>query len=333
MGMQVNLNAPQPPRWLSGGAWGGHAQSIAPSLFSHKPACAWARQRWEWDDGDFCDADWLHTKSPSAPLLVLFHGLESSSNSHYARSIGAHFLSQGWRVVVPHFRGCSGEPNRLLRAYHSGDAAEIGRMLGKAQAAFPHAPLHAAGVSLGGNALLCYLSQNHLPTALKSAAAVCAPLDLGRCGDAITQGFAHVYTLMFMRTLRTKALAKQVLFPNACDWAGIRRSRNLFEFDGVFTAPIHGYQSALDYYARASAKPKLATIDTPTLLLNALNDPFVPRDIVADLAVSPRVTVQHTQQGGHVGFAQQSAQGGLFGQLNWLPQRLHAWFTHDALGA
>jgi uncharacterized protein len=305
---------------------GGHLQSILSAKCSRAPHPAWQRERWEWDDGDFCDADSLMQNATAANTLVLFHGLEGSSNSHYARSVGAYFQAQGWRVVVPHFRGCSGEPNRLLRAYHSGDAAEIGRMLTRVHQAFPHAPLYAAGVSLGGNALLTYLAANGSAVPLQAAAAVCAPLDLARCQEAITTGFSNIYTLMFMQTLRAKTLEKRQRFPDACDWQGVIRSKNLYEFDDVFTAPVHGYKNANDYYDRASAKPMLHAISKPTLLLNALNDPFVPPDIVAQLSVSPSVTVHQPAQGGHVGFAQ----GAGLGQLNWLPQRLHRWFTQGA---
>jgi uncharacterized protein len=304
---------------------GGHAQSILSAKCSAAPYPAWQRVRWEWEDGDFCDADSLPQTDPAANTLILFHGLEGSSQSHYARSIGAYFHQKNWRVVVPHFRGCSGEPNRLLRAYHSGDAAEIERMVGRVAQSYPTAPLFASGVSLGGNALLTYLAHRQAASTnnlLKAAAAVCAPLDLARCGNAITTGFANIYTLMFMRTLRAKALDKRRRFPDACDWAGVIRSKNLAQFDDVFTAPVHGYLNAKDYYDRASAKPMLHAIALPTLLLNVLNDPFVPSDIVQDLTVSPCVTVHQTFEGGHVGFAQ----GKGLGELNWLPQRLMVWF-------
>jgi uncharacterized protein len=305
---------------------GGHLQSILAAKCCRAPQPHWQRERWEWPDGDFCDADWLTQSDDKAPVLVLFHGLEGSSRSHYARSVGAYFQTRGWRVVVPHFRGCSGEANRLLRAYHSGDADEIERMLNTVHTRYPGAKLHAAGVSLGGNALLTYLARRPADLPLHRAAAICAPLDLARCGDAITTGFANVYTLMFMRTLRRKALEKRRRFPTACDWDGVIASNNLAQFDDVFTAPVHGYRDAADYYARASAKPMLSAIEHPTLLLNALNDPFVPQAIVQHLQVSPSITVHQPEQGGHVGFAQ----GAGLGQLNWLPARLHHWFTQGA---
>jgi predicted alpha/beta-fold hydrolase len=308
---------------------GGHLQTILAAKCSAAPYPAWQRERWEWADGDFCDADYAQQTDPQAPLLVLFHGLEGSSQSHYARSIGAYFQAQGWRVCVPHFRGCSGEPNRLLRAYHSGDAAEIAQMLRRVHNDYPLAPLYAAGVSLGGNALLCYLSQQQHGLPLQAAASVCAPLDLARCGDAITTGFANVYTLMFMRTLRAKALEKRARFPDGCDWDAVMHSKNLAQFDDAFTAPVHGFTGMTDYYTRASAKPKLKDIALPTLLLNAQNDPFVPRDVIANLTVSSAVRVEQTAHGGHVGFATGSG----LGELTWLAQRLLRWFTIESVEA
>jgi uncharacterized protein len=322
---------------------GGHLQTILAAKLSAVPyPCPlWQRERWEWADegqgSDFCDADWLHPVPQSVPLnlpiLVLFHGLEGNSQSHYAKSIGAYFQAQGWRVVVPHFRGCGGEPNRLLRAYHSGDAPEIARMLAKVHQAYPLAPLYAVGVSLGGNALLCYLADKaaQAPVYLQRAASVCAPLDLARCENALNQGFAKVYTHSFLRTLRLKALEKSRRFPTGCDWSHVLAAKNLAQFDEAFTAPVHGYRNAQDYYARASAKFKLRTIQVPTLVLNTGNDPFVPPDILQDLkqyqGTAP-ICLEQTEFGGHVGFATQGGRFGL-GCLNWLPQRLYHWLVVD----
>jgi uncharacterized protein len=337
----------KPPRFH----WGGHLQTILASKYSRLPfpKPQWQRERWEWpeekigDGGDFCDADWLHPaqRSEHTPVLVLFHGLEGSSSSHYAQSIGAFFQAKGWRVVVPHFRGCSGEPNRLLRAYHSGDAAEIGRMMARVHDSYPAAPLYAVGVSLGGNALLCYLSDlseqrlaHHRPNShnaslvnlpLKAAASVCAPLDLARCDAALSRGFSKVYTHMFLRTLHTKAREKQRHFPQACNWDRVLNSKDLFEFDEFFTAPVHGYHNAQDYYTRASAKTRLLTIKLPTLLLNPKNDPFVPSDVLHNLNVSNAVQIEQPEHGGHVGFAMRGGALGV-GELSWLPQRLYDWF-------
>ena len=329
--------------------WGGHLQSIIPSLYSVAPQPAWQRSRWEWNDaieativpqdGDFVDIDSLPQGDVSAPTLVLFHGLEGSSNSHYSRSIAAFFHAQGWRVLAPHFRGCSGVPNRLLRAYHSGDSAEIARMLLRASRLYPQSPLHALGVSLGGNALLCYLAEHGqeqwqgAPVPHK-AMAVCAPLDLGRCGEAITTGFANVYTMMFMKTLLQKTREKKPKFPEAVEWDTVLKCKNLAEFDEVFTGPVHGYAGVLDYYARASAKEKLPHIKTPTLMINARNDPFVPNDILDAIEkrqlCSPSTTLERPDYGGHVGFASGTAKHLLRGELQWLPRRAWAFFNETA---
>jgi uncharacterized protein len=326
--------------------WGGHLQTILASKYSQSPYLkpAWTRERWEWPEEiqgegqDFCDADWLHPENSTnnTPILVLFHGLEGSSNSHYAHSISAFFYHQQWRVVVPHFRGCSGEPNRLLRAYHSGDSAEIGRMLHRIHQKFPQAPLYVAGVSLGGNALLCYLSDisaqrldantsKKTLLSLQAAVSICAPLDLARCDQALSQGFSKIYTKLFLRTLHAKAREKQQRFPQACQWDKVLSSKTLSEFDEFFTAPVHGYHNAQDYYARASAKPRLHNIKVSTLLINPKNDPFVPSDITNGLNLSPHVILEQPKHGGHVGFAVQGGYLGM-GELTWLPRRLYEWF-------
>jgi predicted alpha/beta-fold hydrolase len=264
------------PRWLPG----GHLQTIWPALFSRRferIAPVYRRERWATPDRDFVDVDWLGDTSP-APLLVLFHGLEGSSASHYAQAFAVEAAERGWRFAVPHFRGCSGTINLAPRAYHSGDHEEIGWMLERFRAA--HAgPLLAVGVSLGGNALLRHAEEagTAVASTLKAIAAISAPLDLAAGADAIGRGFGRqVYTRMFMRTMTRKALIKLRQHPGLFDAARLRAARDLREFDDVFTAPLHGFRDAADYYARASAKPHLAAIRIPALVLNALNDPFLP---------------------------------------------------------
>ncbi len=210
---------------------------------------------------------------------MLFHGLEGSSHSHYARAFAHWARPHGWRFAVPHFRGCSGELNRAPRAYHSGDHEEIDWLLARlrAQAAVP---LHAVGVSLGGNALLRWAEEagdarGHGACARWPRSA--SPLDLAAGGHAIGRGFNRlVYTRMFLRTMKPKALAKLAQHPGLFDRDRLLAARTLYEFDNVFTAPLHGFRDTDDYWARASAKPHLARIRMPALVLNARNDPFVP---------------------------------------------------------
>ncbi len=292
------------PWWLPG----GHAQTIWPAFFGrwHEGALPpYRRERWTTPDDDFVDADWLLPSSPGAPLLVLFHGLEGSSASRYALSFAHQARQHGWGFVVPHFRGCSGELNRLPRAYHSGDHAEIDWML--AQAAARHGgPLLAVGVSLGGNALMRWAGEQGAQAGrrLRAAAAVCSPLDLAAGGQAIGQGFARwTYTPMFLRTMKPKALAKLARFPGLFDGERLRAARTLYEFDNLFTAPLHGFADTDDYWARASAKPVLRDVRLPALLLNPRNDPFVPAASLPQAhEVSPSVERWQPAHGGHVGF-------------------------------
>jgi predicted alpha/beta-fold hydrolase len=252
---------------------------------------------------------------------VLFHGLEGSSDSHYARAMMALAAERGWSGAVPHFRGCSGELNRAPRFYHSGDANEIDWVVRRLHGAKPKdSRFYAAGVSLGGNALLRWLGESqHQAELVDAAAAVSAPLDLAAGGQALGRGFNMLYTRVFLQTLKPKCLAKLAQFPGLFDRGAMLASRDLYAFDNVVTAPLHGYRDTDDYWSRASAKHVLADITVPTLVLNARNDPFLPGRHLPETA-SRRVTLDYPEEGGHVGFTQ----GGVPGRLDWLPRRIVA---------
>jgi uncharacterized protein len=310
------------PNWLPG----GHAQTIYPLLIKAVPP-PYRRERWSTPDGDFIDLDWIDGDA-GAPLVVLFHGLEGSSASHYATSLMALVRQRGWHGVVPHFRGCSGEPNRLPRAYHSGDSDEIDWVLRRLRDQLPGRPIFAAGVSLGGNALLKWLGEREQSAGdvVAAAAAVSAPLDLTLCGHHLGAGFNRVYTQHFLATLKRNAVEKLARFPGLFDASRMRSARNLYEFDDVVTAPLHGFAGADDYWRRASAKPLLRAIHVPTLLLNARNDPFLPAHGLPQAnELSPSVTAEFPHEGGHVGFVT----GSLPGRLDWLPQRLLHFLTPE----
>jgi uncharacterized protein len=317
--------SPQPyraPRWLPG----GHAQTIYASLLAPRPAVEFRRTEWTTPDGDFIDLDWLDGPA-EAPLVVLFHGLEGSSRSHYAASMMGMVRTRGWRGVVPHFRGCSGRPNRLPRAYHSGDFEEIHWILERLAVHAHPAPLFAAGVSLGGNALLKWLAQqgSAATSTLRAAAAVCAPVDLQAAGHGLGRGLNRLYTWYFLQTLKPKSLQKLLQHPGLYDGRAVSRARNLYEFDHLVTAPLHGFDSADDYWTRASSKPDLGRIEVRTLLLHARNDPFLPGSFLPGSAeVSPHVTLDYQETGGHAGFVS----GAFPGSLDWLPRRLLAFFEH-----
>ena len=312
----------QAPLWLPG----GHAQTIYPVLFAPRPRVTYRRERWTTPDGDFVDVDWADGADRDAPLVALFHGLEGSSRSHYAVSLMRAVIDDaGWRGAVVHFRGCSGEPNRLVRAYHSGDSAEIDWMVRRlAQSA---TTLYVAGVSLGANALLRWLGEtgNEATRVVAREAAVSAPLDLMAAGNALDRGFNLLYTRHFLTTMRRKAIAKLARHPDAYERAAVARTRTLREFDDLVTAPLHGYRDTDDYWTRASSKPVLRHIAVPTLLINARNDPFMPQEALPMAhEVSSAVTLEQPAEGGHVGFVS----GPFPGRLTWLPSRLLDHFRH-----
>jgi predicted alpha/beta-fold hydrolase len=288
------LSAYQAPWWLPG----GHLQTIAPVL-SGAPRIAWHRERWDTPDGDFIDVD--RAGDGDGPLVALFHGLEGGSSSHYARRLAAAALARGWRLAVPHFRGCSGTLNRLPRAYHSGDSEEIDWVLRRLR------PAYAAGVSLGGNALLKWLGERGSEAAelVTRAAAVSAPLSLTASARVLDVGLnRRLYVRHFLLTMKAKAIAKAALGQLALDPFRIARMRTFREFDDLVTAPLHGFRDAEDYWARASSAPWLARIRVPTLVLNARNDPFLaPADLeAATREAAPEVMLEFPEAGGHAGF-------------------------------
>jgi uncharacterized protein len=293
------------PWWLPG----GNAQTIWPALVARRgvgPPARFRRERWTTPDGDFIDLDWLQGDADARrPLLVLFHGLEGSSRSHYAQAFADVARERRLAFVVPHFRGCSGELNQAPRAYHSGDHEEIGWVLARLRAVHP-GPVLAVGISLGGNALLRWAGEagEQAQALVAAVAAVSSPLDLAAGARAIGRGFNRiVYTRMFLRSMKPKALAKLRQHPGLFDAARLAAARDLYEFDDVFTAPLHGFRDAADYYARASAKPHLPRIRVPALAVNALNDPFVPASSLPTGAdAGSHVTLWQPQEGGHVGF-------------------------------
>ena len=308
-----------PPLWLPG----GHLQTIYPAVAIRKPACAFRRERWDAHDGDFVDVDFLDGE-PGKPMVVLFHGLEGSSGSHYARALMAALAARGWSGAIPHFRGCSGELNLAPRFYHSGDAGEVAWIVQRLRARW-QGTLYAAGVSLGGNALLRWLGEAQGGAGIVDAAcAVSAPLDLARGGESLSSGFNMVYTRMFLNTLKPKCLAKLEQFPGLFDRDALMQARDLYAFDNVVTAPLHGYKDTDDYWNRASAKHVLGDITVPTLVLNARNDPFLP-GIHLPRTASASVTLEYPAHGGHVGFAHG-------GRLDWLPRRILRFFD-DVAGA
>lgn len=313
------------PAWLPG----GQLQTIWPALYSQShalPKPSFARERWTSPDADFIDLDFsTHTTQPHQPMLVLFHGLEGSSQSHYAQAFAQWACEQGLPYAVPHFRGCSGEINRQPRAYHSGDFQEIDWILRRLKMREPQRKLIVVGISLGGNALMRWAQETGAQAAsiAQAVASVCSPLDLAAAGHAIGAGFnRQVYTRMFLKTMKPKAMERLALHPALFDPRALQASRDLYEFDNIFTAPLHGFKDTEDYWARASAKPRMADIQIPALALNAKNDPFMPASSLPQPGqVGKHVTLWQPEHGGHVGFP-----GGAFpGHVHSMPQAVGQW--------
>jgi uncharacterized protein len=315
------------PWWLKG----AHPQTIYPPLFARRPKLAYTRERWDTTpngkpDGDFIDVDRISGLS-SQPMLVVFHGLEGSSNSIYALNLMAAAKARGWRGMVPHFRGCSGEINRLPRAYHSGDATEIDWILRRVKAEAPDQPVYVAAISLGGNASTKWLTEqgSAATSVVEALAAISAPLDLMASGAALGQGFNRIYSRMFLQTMKKTALKKLDLHPGIFNREIVVAAQTLREFDNEVTAPLHGYRDTDDYWTRASAKPGLINIAVPTLLVNAHNDPFLPATALPKKTeVSRHVTLDFPLHGGHVGFLSAPFPG----HTSWMPARVFHFFEH-----
>ncbi len=312
------------PAWLPG----GNAQTIFPYLIKPKLHTVYRRERWELDDGDFVDVDWIDGSNES-PLVVFFHGLEGGSDSHYVLSMANNLNKLGWRCVVIHFRGCSGVPNRLPRAYHAGDSSEINWMLGRVITLEKfNQPIYAIGVSLGGNALLKWLGEQGEKASeiLAGAAAISVPLDLAAAGAALDSGFNRIYTRHFLASLKVKAQEKLGQFPGLFDAQALATCTSIYQFDNLVTAPLHGFRNTNDYWKKSSSKPWLAHINVPTLVINARNDPFMPESALPEPQdVSSTVTLEFPQEGGHAGFMLPPFPG----KLNWLPQRIISFFCHN----
>lgn len=312
------------PPWLPG----GNLQTIWPALYSRRvfgPRPQYRRERWTTPDDDFIDVDWLQAPAGNT-LLVMFHGLEGSSSSHYAEAFADFARTRGFAFVVPHFRGCSGELNHGPRAYHSGDFEEIGWILARLRRQHQGAML-AVGISLGGNALLRWAEEmgEQAARVLDAVASVSSPLDLAASGWAIGRGFNRlVYTRRFLNTMKPKALQKLAQHPGLFNAEALRAARDLYAFDNAFTAPLHGFKNTEDYWSRASAKQHLRQIRIPALVVNARNDPFVPAwSLPRQADVGKHVTLWQPADGGHVGFPN----GPIPGHVRSMPDAVGGWLA------
>lgn len=319
----------KPAWWLPG----PHLQTLWAPLLRRPPRLARSRERLWLDDGDFLDLDWHGPHQAETPLVAIFHGLTGSSDSHYVLGLQARLAEEGWASVAVNWRGCSGEPNRLPRAYHSGASEDVAAVVAHLLACRPLAPLFAVGYSLGGNVLLKYLGESGGDCPLKGAVAVSVPFRLDQCAERIDQGFSRVYQRHFMRGLvdyvqskrerfRAEGLNEQLAVLERL--GPLDGMRTFWDFDGRITAPLHGYLDAADYYRRSSSRYFLSCIAVPTLLIQSLDDPFVdPRSIPEPDELAAGSELELHGRGGHVGFIGGSPWAPDF----YLERRIPAWLV------
>jgi len=320
------MNEPFSPGWLRS----GHLQTLAGGIAPPQPHPEFRREQWGTPDHeDFVHVDFIDGPA-GTPWVHLFHGLEGSSDAPYSRRLMQLVKDRGWRGSVLNFRGCGYAkgvpPSTTRRAYHAGDWPEADWVLARIKGLAGTAPVYAAGVSLGASVLLDWLGERGTAAraTVERAASVSAPVELHALGSALEKGFAYLYGKHFLCTLKPHALARLRAHPGLFDETRFKEIRTLRGFDDVVTGPIHGFTGADDYYTKASAKPRLRNIQVPTLLLNALDDPFHPgTSLPGPGEVSSFVTTEFPDHGGHVGFVSGS------GRANWMPKRLMHFFERQ----
>lgn len=306
-----------------------HLQTILPNLGIRpmvRPRLR--RETLELEDGDFLHLDWLAEgdPDPGAPVLICLHGLEGSSRSNYAADLMRQAREARWHGLVMHFRGCSGTMNRLPRTYHAGATADLHPVLAHVRSRLPESRgIHAAGFSLGGNMLLKFLGETGADCPLVSAVTVSVPFDLLGASVTIDRGFARLYQWVLMRKMLTRVRQKASQLEGLIDLEKALASRTFVEFDDAVTAPLHGFSGYRDYYEQCSSIRFMHRIAIPTLVLHARDDPFLaPGFLPRADQVSPCVTLEYTEHGGHVGFVGQKKP---WQPAMWLPRRMMEYFT------
>lgn len=292
-------------------AWwvrGGHAQTLWAKFFRRTALPPTKLERWTTPDGDFIELHRVDGTTPDAPRLFFLHGLEGTVDSHYVAGFFSEAMKRGWAADLLVFRGCGREPNLAPRFYHSGDTGDLAFALERITRESPDSPIVLAGVSLGGNVLLKYLGERGVgvPRQIVAAAAVSVPFDLERGARYIGEGFSKIYDLHFLRSLKRKAFDKLKHFPGLFDSDRLDRARSIYEFDDAVTAPVHGFAGAHDYYSKSSSLGWIDRIARPTLLLSAIDDPFLPSAVLDEVRAiarqNPFLELEFTRSGGHVGF-------------------------------
>ncbi len=289
-----------------------HLQTLWPTLC--RPAIKnlpLQHERFELPDGDFVDLNWVG--AGTGPIVLLLHGFEGSIESHYAKGMLQVIKQNGWRGVFMHFRGCSGEPNRLPKSYHSGETGDVHTVMAALRQREPDTRFAAVGFSLGGNVLLKWLGETGNDNFLSAAVAVSVPFELHNSATRIGQGFSQLYQWYFLKCLRDRLEDKFQKVPPQINYPPLSELRTIKDFDDKITAPLHGFNGVHDYYNKSSSRQYLKNIRVPTLLLNAKDDPFMTEDVIPrPQELSPAVKLEVTEAGGHVGF--------VAGNFPWRPE-------------
>jgi predicted alpha/beta-fold hydrolase len=300
----------------------GYLQSILPSLVRRVDCTHFQRERLHTDDGDFLDLDWsrISPSSMGKTLLIISHGLEGHSRRPYVAGIAREANIQGWDALAWNFRSCSGEMNKTLRFYHSGATDDLQRVIEHAHG-LGYQYIHLVGFSMGGNLSLLHVGRQgrDLPTYVKSVVAFSVPCDLAASSRRLAERKNKIFMWRFLKDLRTKIDAKALDFPQDVSIDDYHQIKNFQQFDDRYTAPIHGFDSAADYWARSSCKPVLKDIRIPALLVNALNDPFLPEACFPyeEAQQSEWLSLEVPRSGGHVGFIELNNR-----QAYWMERRV-----------
>jgi len=315
----ITKSAFKPAWWLAN----AHAQTVYSTLARNLKTPVDSTERFELPDGDFIDLAWSVNGLPSdAPLVIFLHGLGGSVNSPYVAGLFQAFKQQGWRAVLMHFRGASHEPNRLLRAYHSGDTADVHCLLTTLAQREPKTKKAIVGVSMGGNVLLKWLGEQGAQSLVDAGVAVSVPFQLRAAADRMNRGFSRVYQTHLLRRLKTVFAAKVVKHVDNLppSLSNLESLRCFWTFDENVTAPLHGFSNVHAYYREASSRQYLSKIATPTLILHALDDPFMtPEVLPQESELSSSVTLEISAKGGHVGFIGGNVPGN---PVYWLDHRI-----------
>ena len=278
-----------------------HFQTIYPTL-QKSVKVKYERERLTTEDNDFLDIDWIRNSNKN--IVVLFHGLEGHSYARYMQGLAKVLSSHNYDVVSVNFRGCSGVPNTLLKSYHAGFTEDYSLVFEHVKSLNIYEKINAVGFSLGGNALVKYLGETQAQSLIHKAVGVSVPCDLESSAKKLSSGFSKIYLNRFLKRLKEKVRSKEKIFPNIVDYKGIYEANDFIEFDNLFTAPINGFDDVYDYWSKNSCKGYISTISTPTIILNAENDPFLPSECYPRIECenNEKVHLFTPKHGGHVGF-------------------------------